>query len=286
MRVSERTLDLEKSRTRLAEQVQAQAGRLPDVVIVTHAGGGNLTGTARGLRKATESDCLVCHSEKGSHVAVLKQPPLDMQQAWREIRHPTPRDWKYLDAHQLPPPASSAQAQYTGVMACGQCHPNAANTHPETYPKFQQQLGRVVALRDMINWCLQNPLEGQPLEGDFGSWRVSRVEPRSAVLESASGDQVRLELQIHDAIIDEPPKPRPASSPVSQETSEQAQDDAPMSRAEEIRQRIAERREELRRQQEEGSEPTQPAAPSYQQAIEALMKGRQQDTTKQDESEQ
>ena len=145
---------------------------------------------------------------------------------------------------------------------------------------------RVATLRVKGEEASLLALEGQPLEGDFGSWRVSRVEPRSAVLESASGDQVRLELQIHDAIIDEPPKPRPASSPVSQETSEQAQDDAPMSRAEEIRQRIAERREELRRQQEEGNEPTEPAAPSYQQAIEALMKGRQQDTTKQDESEQ
>lgn len=54
----------------------------------------------------------------------------------------------------------------TNGVACAQCHPNAANTHPETYPKFQQQLGRVVALRDMINWCLQNPLEGVPLELD------------------------------------------------------------------------------------------------------------------------
>jgi cytochrome c len=51
----------------------------------------------------------------------------------------------------------------TNGVACGQCHPNAANTHPETYPKFQQQLGRVVALREMINWCIQQPLEGQPL---------------------------------------------------------------------------------------------------------------------------
>jgi cytochrome c len=51
----------------------------------------------------------------------------------------------------------------TNGVACGQCHPNAANTHPETYPKFQKQLGRVVAFREMINWCLQNPLEGQPL---------------------------------------------------------------------------------------------------------------------------
>jgi len=51
-------------------------------------------------------------------------------------------------------------------VACAQCHPNAANTHPETYPKFQQQLGRVIALREMINWCLLNPLEGEPLKLD------------------------------------------------------------------------------------------------------------------------
>lgn len=54
----------------------------------------------------------------------------------------------------------------TNGVACAQCHPNAANTHPETYPKFQQQLGKVVPLRDMINWCLQNPLEGETLKLD------------------------------------------------------------------------------------------------------------------------
>ena len=54
----------------------------------------------------------------------------------------------------------------TNGVACAQCHPNAANTHPETYPKFQQQLGGVIALRSMINWCIQNPLEGEPLKLD------------------------------------------------------------------------------------------------------------------------
>ncbi len=54
----------------------------------------------------------------------------------------------------------------TNGVACGQCHPNAANTHPETYPKFQKQLGRVVAFREMINWCLMNPLEGETLALD------------------------------------------------------------------------------------------------------------------------
>jgi len=54
----------------------------------------------------------------------------------------------------------------TNGVACGQCHPNAANTHPETYPKFQKQLGRVVAFREMINWCIMNPLEGETLALD------------------------------------------------------------------------------------------------------------------------
>ncbi len=49
------------------------------------------------------------------------------------------------------------------TVSCDQCHPNAANTHPETYPKFQQQIGRVVAQWEMINWCIRNPLQSEPL---------------------------------------------------------------------------------------------------------------------------
>ncbi len=51
-------------------------------------------------------------------------------------------------------------------VSCDQCHPNGANTHPETYPKFQKQLGKVATLREMINWCLKNPLQGKPLPLD------------------------------------------------------------------------------------------------------------------------
>jgi len=51
-------------------------------------------------------------------------------------------------------------------ISCDMCHPDAANTHPETYPKFQVQLGRVALLRDMINWCIQNPARGRPLPDD------------------------------------------------------------------------------------------------------------------------
>jgi len=49
------------------------------------------------------------------------------------------------------------------TVSCDQCHPNAANTHPETYPKFQKQLGKVAVLGEMINWCIMNPLEAEAL---------------------------------------------------------------------------------------------------------------------------
>jgi len=52
------------------------------------------------------------------------------------------------------------------TVSCDQCHPDATNTHPETYPKFQQQLGRVSVLGEMINWCIENPLESDPLALD------------------------------------------------------------------------------------------------------------------------
>jgi len=52
----------------------------------------------------------------------------------------------------------------TNSVSCDMCHPNASNTHPETYPKFQKQIGSVATLRDMINWCIENPLEGEPME--------------------------------------------------------------------------------------------------------------------------
>jgi thiosulfate dehydrogenase len=57
-------------------------------------------------------------------------------------------------------------------VACAMCHPNGANTHPETYPKFQIQLRRVALLRDMINWCIENPSRGKKLDPDDPKMRA------------------------------------------------------------------------------------------------------------------
>jgi len=57
-------------------------------------------------------------------------------------------------------------------VSCDMCHPDAANTHPETYPKFQPQMGRVALLRDMINWCIQHPVRGKALAPDSPEMRA------------------------------------------------------------------------------------------------------------------
>ena len=57
-------------------------------------------------------------------------------------------------------------------ISCDMCHPNAANTHPETYPKYQVQLQRVALLRDMINWCIENPVKGKALPDDSRTLRA------------------------------------------------------------------------------------------------------------------
>ncbi len=52
--------------------MRARTGRFPDVVIATHAGGGNVTGTARGLRKAGAVDTQVVAASvdlSGLHMA-------------------------------------------------------------------------------------------------------------------------------------------------------------------------------------------------------------------------
>jgi thiosulfate dehydrogenase len=58
------------------------------------------------------------------------------------------------------------------AVSCDMCHPDASNTHPETYPKFQVQLGRVALLRDMINWCIEHPVRGKVLAPDSAPMRA------------------------------------------------------------------------------------------------------------------
>lgn len=51
-------------------------------------------------------------------------------------------------------------------MACAMCHPFASDTHPHEFPKFQEQINGFATLRDMINWCIEKPNEGEKLAPD------------------------------------------------------------------------------------------------------------------------
>ncbi len=75
----------------------------------------------------------------------------------------------------------------TGV-ACAMCHPWASDTHPHEFPKYQEQMQKFATLRDMINWCIEKPNEGEkiPPDGDamkaleayhYWSNRGSKLDP-------------------------------------------------------------------------------------------------------------
>ena len=145
---------------------------------------------------------------------------------------------------------------------------------------------RMVTLRSKDQSESLVAFEGQPLEGNYGTWQVSHIEPREITLSSDNGEELQLKLQVHDIKIEEPPEmetEKGDETSASSGQSEKGDSDEPLSRAEEIRQRIAQRREELRRAAEDKEQDEAPPA-DYRQAIQSMINGsgRKQ---KQDENE-
>ncbi len=64
-------------------------------------------------------------------------------------------------------------AETFGMVAIQACRATAwpaatatrtSASNPQTFPKFQADLGRVIPLRDMINWCITTPQAGTALD--------------------------------------------------------------------------------------------------------------------------
>jgi len=51
-------------------------------------------------------------------------------------------------------------------LACAMCHPDASNTHPETFPKFMFTLAKFATLAEQINWCITRPLQAKAIPLD------------------------------------------------------------------------------------------------------------------------
>jgi len=154
---------------------------------------------------------------------------------------------------------------------------------------------RMVTLRRKDNNESLVAFEGRPLEGDFGSWQVTQIAEREVTLTSGAGKELQLELQVHDEVIAAPDRPAPRrareqANEADEELEPLAEDETgePLTRAEEIRQRIAERREELRRQAEEEQEDGRSSAPaSYQEAIQSMIsRGRPKKPANENEDQQ
>jgi hypothetical protein len=133
---------------------------------------------------------------------------------------------------------------------------------------------RMVTLRSKENSESLVAFEGQPLEGNYGSWQVSQIEAREITLSSDSGEVLQLTLQVHDVKIDAPAKIETDESETTSQSapSGDGESDQPLSRAEEIRQRIAQRREELRRAAED-KEQDQAQEIDYRTAIQSMVSG-------------
>ncbi|MEX0732636.1 MAG: hypothetical protein WED00_18010 [Aquisalimonadaceae bacterium] len=51
-------------------------------------------------------------------------------------------------------------------MACAMCHPHGRDTNPHEFPKWQEQMSEFATLRDMTNWCIENPNQGEVIDDD------------------------------------------------------------------------------------------------------------------------
>ena len=60
----------------------------------------------------------------------------------------------------------------TTGMACAMCHPMTSDTHPHSYPKFQVQIGKFATLRDMINWCIEKPNQGEKIDPESDAMKA------------------------------------------------------------------------------------------------------------------
>lgn len=106
-----------------------------------------------GLQKPTGTFCMVCHMEKGSHIAVLKVKKFELESALQEIAHHG-EGGDIPDKNPVPPTLLEGQ-KYAGVMACAKCHQSdkegyafskwRLSKHAEAYAVLSTEKGKKIA---------------------------------------------------------------------------------------------------------------------------------------------
>lgn len=108
-----------------------------------------LVGRADGFRQVPTKE----------QVDAYEQERLDWVRKGEALWHAEPHP---VDRPDLKVPSNGS----TVGMACAMCHPDAADTNPETWPKYALQLSKVATLREQINWCVTRQLRAPALAAD------------------------------------------------------------------------------------------------------------------------
>jgi len=114
-------------------------------------------GAALFLAFAVGNDNALAHKEKhtADHLQAFDEVFMEQVKIGDLLFHGDPEAQKKLDV----------TLSKTG-MACAMCHPFTSDTHPHEFPKFQEQMNEFAALRNMINWCIEKPNEGEKIDPD------------------------------------------------------------------------------------------------------------------------
>ena len=104
---------------------------------------------------ATDSEQALAHKEKhmADQMKAFEEVFLEQVKTGDELFHGDDATQKRLNVN----------LSKTGV-ACAMCHPYTSDTHPHEFPKFQEQMNEFATLRDMINWCIEKPNEGEKID--------------------------------------------------------------------------------------------------------------------------
>jgi general secretion pathway protein N len=115
---------------------------------------------------------------------------------------------------------------------------------------------RIAMIRDQEANSTMVLSEGMNLEGEQAAWKLDSIESRRVNFVSVDGRNTGLELEVNTRGLTRPTRTRTAAEEAPAEPADEGQtavpqpDEEALSRAEEIRRRVAERRAELRAEAE------------------------------------
>lgn len=123
---------------------------------------------AAGLKFPDREDCMVCHKEKGSHVAVLKTRPFVYEEAIKAIAHPG-KGGPLLQGKSAHTPVLEEEPRFVGALGCQSCHGVdsgdriygmwRSSTHARAYATLGTDRAKVIASENGITGNPQEAIE-------------------------------------------------------------------------------------------------------------------------------